>query len=62
MALKRPEEAADRRSLRVGMHHSRNGLAASFSRFPKDVRSDHFALVLADVGQRPEAVDVADRP
>src|SRR5262249_3350100 len=28
----------------------------------EDVRGDHLALVLADVGQRPEAVDVADRP
>src|SRR5947209_3203034 len=29
---------------------------------PRDVRRDHVPLVLADVRQRPDAVDVADRP
>src|SRR5206468_8555504 len=28
----------------------------------EDVRRDHIALVFADVGQRPDAVDVTDRP
>src|SRR6202034_1728983 len=33
-----------------------------FSRRPEDVVGHDFALVLADVGQRPESVDIADRP
>src|SRR5215207_9523547 len=28
----------------------------------RDVRRDHVSLVFADVGQRPDAGDVADRP
>src|SRR4051794_9367581 len=31
-------------------------------RIARDVRRDHVALVFADVGQRPDAVDIADRP
>lgn len=31
-------------------------------RIAEDVRRDHVALVFADVGQRPDAVDIAERP
>jgi hypothetical protein len=32
------------------------------SRLAEDVRRDDAALVLADMGERPQSVDVADRP
>src|SRR5207247_9686392 len=50
------------RGLRVRVYDARNGLVVGLSRLTEDVRGDHVALVLADVGERPEAVHVADRP
>src|SRR6185437_12541161 len=38
------------------------GLVVRRAGFAGDVRRDDVALVLADVGERPDAVDVADRP
>ena len=62
MALKRRLGRADRGRLRVGVDDARHGLVVGLARLAEDVRGDDLALVLADVGQRPDAVDVADRP
>jgi hypothetical protein len=48
--------------LRVGVDDGRHGLVVGRPRLAEDVGGDDLALVLADVGQRPEAGDVADRP
>ena len=53
---------ADRRRLRVGVGHPRDRLVVGLARLPEDVGRDDLPLVLADVGQRPEPGDVADRP
>ena len=53
---------ADRGGLRIGVDHARHGLVVRLARLPEDVRRDHVALVLADVGQRPQPGDVPDRP
>src|SRR5829696_144709 len=52
----------NRSGLWVGVDDSRNGLVVGLSWLPQDVRGDYVALVLADMRQRPEPVDVADRP
>ena len=54
-------ERADRRRLRVGVENARDGLIVRCSRLAEDVRGDDLAFVLADMRQRPDAVDVADR-
>ncbi len=41
---------------------ARHGLVAGLPVLADDVRGDDLALILADVGQRPQARDVADRP
>src|SRR5271165_1351809 len=51
-----------RRGLRIRVDDARDGLVVGPARITEDVRGDHLALVLADVGQRPQAVDVPDRP
>ena len=53
---------ADRRRLRVGVDHPGHRVVAGLPRLAEDVGGDDLALVLADVGQRPDAGDVADRP
>ncbi len=53
---------AHRGGLRVGVGDAGNGLVVRRARLAGDVRRDNVALVLADVGQRPDAGDVADRP
>ena len=57
-----PGRSTHRCGLRVGVDDSRNGFVVGLARLTEDVRGDHLALVLADVRQRPEPVDVADRP
>jgi hypothetical protein len=52
----------DRGGLRVGVDHVWDGLIVGLARLAEDVRRDHLALVLAHVGQQPDAGDVADRP
>src|SRR5689334_24488221 len=53
---------ADRRGLRVGVGDARHGLVVRPARIAGEVRRDHIPFVFADVGQGPDAVDVADRP
>jgi hypothetical protein len=53
---------ADRGGLRVGVDHVRDGLVAGLAVLAQDVRGHHLALVLADVGQQPDAGYVADGP
>ena len=53
---------ADRARLRVGVGDPRDRVVVDRPVLAEDVRGDDLALVLADVGQRPGAVDVADRP
>jgi hypothetical protein len=53
---------ADRAGLRVGVHHPGHGVVAGLARLAEDVRGDDLALVLADVGQQPQARGVADDP
>ena len=48
--------------MRVGVGDAGHGLVVGFSGLAEDVRGDDLALVLADVGQQPDAVDVTDRP
>ena len=55
-------ERAHRCGLRVGVGDSRNGLVVRRMRLAGDVRRDHVALVLADVGERPDPGDIANRP
>src|SRR5262249_11278350 len=47
--------------LRVGVGDSWNGFVVRRTPVAGDVLRDDVALVFADVGQRPDAVDVADR-
>ena len=42
--------------------HARHGLVVGLALLPEDVGRYDLALVLADVGQLPDAGDVADRP
>ena len=51
-----------RRRLRVGVDDARYGVVVGLALLAEDVRRDDLALVLADVGQRPDPDDVADRP
>ncbi|HET6774236.1 MAG TPA: hypothetical protein VFH36_13050 [Acidimicrobiales bacterium] len=53
---------ADRRGLRVGEHDAGHGLVVGPPWLAEDVGGDDVALVLADVGEGPDAVDVADGP
>ena len=53
---------ADRRGLRVGEDDARHRVVVRLARLAEDVRGDDLALVLADVGELPDAGDVADRP
>ena len=53
---------ADRRGLGVSEDDARHGLVVGLVPLAEDVRGDDLALVLADVGQWPDAGDVADRP
>jgi hypothetical protein len=53
---------ADRRCLRVGVDDARHRFVVGLPWFAEDVCRNDLALVLPDVGQWPEAVDVADRP
>src|SRR3954468_19324539 len=53
---------AHRRCLWVRVGHAWHGLVVGLARLTQDVRGHHVALVLADVSQRPQAGDVADRP
>ena len=62
VALKRASAAPDRRRLRIGEDDPRHRLVVGLARLAEDVRRDDVALVLPDVGQRPDAGDVADRP
>ena len=50
------------RGLRVGEDDARHRAVVRLRARAQDVRRDDAALVLADVGQRPHAGDVADRP
>jgi hypothetical protein len=52
----------DRRGLRIGVDDARQRLVVGHPCLAEDVGRDDLALVLADIGQRPEAIDVADRP
>ena len=61
MALKRPAEAPTEAAW-GSVDDPWNGLVVGLARIAEDVGGDHVALVLADVGQRPEPVDVPDRP
>src|SRR5512132_2493754 len=53
---------ADRRDLRIGEDDARDGVVVRLARLAVDVRGDDPALILADVGERPDAGHVADRP
>ena len=53
---------ADRRRLRVGVNDAGHRLVVRLPRLAEDVGGDDLALVLADVGQHPQAGDVADGP
>src|SRR5260370_1442915 len=53
---------ADRGRLRVGVGHVRHGVVVGLARLAEDVRGDDLALVLAHVGQQPDAGDVTDGP
>ena len=53
---------AHRRGLGVGVGDARHGVVVGLPGLAEDVRRDDVALVLADVGQRPGAGHVADRP
>ena len=53
---------ADRAGLRVGVGDARHRLVVGLARLAEDVGGHDLALVLADMGQRPEPGDVADRP
>src|SRR5215218_4404081 len=48
--------------MRVGVGHARHGVVVRLPWVAEEVRGDHAPLVLADVGERPDAGDVADRP
>ena len=53
---------ADRGRLRIGEDDSRHRFVIGLARLAENIRRDDAALILADMGQRPDAVDVADRP
>ena len=53
---------ADRRGLRIRVGHPRDGLVVGRTPVARDVLGHHVAFVLAHVGERPDAGDVADRP
>ncbi len=59
---RRAVRLADGRDLRVGEDDPRHGGVVGLAVVAEDVRRRDPALVLADVGQRPDAGDVADRP
>jgi hypothetical protein len=44
------------------VRHARNRIVVRLARLAEDVGGDDAALVLADVSERPDARDVADRP
>jgi hypothetical protein len=52
----------DRPGRRVGVGDARNGVVVGLARRGGEVGGDDAALVLADVGQWPDAGHVADRP
>src|SRR6201999_4507042 len=52
----------DTRGLRIGEHHPRHGFMMGLAGFAKNVGRDNTALIFSDMGQQPDAVDVADRP
>jgi len=62
VALKRASAAPTEAACGSGEDDARHGLVVGLLRLAEDVRGDDVALVLADVGQRPDAGDVADRP
>ena len=53
---------ADRGGLRVGEDDTGHGLVVGLSRLAEDVGGDDVALVLADMGERPDPGHIADRP
>src|SRR4029453_5725689 len=53
---------ADRSRLRIGEGHARHGVVVGLARFAEDVRRDNPSLIFPDMGQLPDAVDIADRP
>ena len=62
VAAERGVGGADGGRLRVGVHDVRYGLVVGPAGLAEDVRGDDLALVFANVGQQPDAGDVADRP
>ena len=48
--------------LRVGEDDPRDGVVVGLAWLAQDVRRDDVALVLPDVGERPDAGDITDRP
>ena len=50
------------RGLRIGVGDARDRLVVGLAWFAEDVRGDHLALILADMGQLQDACDVSDRP
>ena len=62
VALNSRLDCAHRRGLRIGVGDARDGLVVGRMLLAGDVRGDDVALVLADVGQRPDAGDISDRP
>ena len=62
VAVSAPVGLSDGRRLGVGEHHARNGVVVRGPVASEDVRGGHAALVLAHVGERPDAGRVADRP
>ena len=53
---------ADCRCLRIGVGDPGYGAVVGLAGLAEDVGRDHTALVFADVGERPDARDVPDRP
>ena len=62
VALERALRLADGRRLGMGEHDGRDRRVVGHRRLAQDVGRRHPALVLADVGEEPDAGDVADRP
>jgi len=62
VALKRASAAPTEAACGSGEDDARHGLVVGLARLAEDVGRDHLALVLADVGERPDAGHIADRP
>ena len=62
VAVMVPSAAPDRGGLWVGEDDARHRVVVGPALAAEDVGGGHPALILADVGERPDAGDVADRP